>query len=173
MYRLGVCAIAADHSFDVVSRVDMAEVQNAVNQAVKEVATRFDFRGSKAQLELDAKSQTVVLTAEDGHQLRSLLELLQQRLVKRGVSLRSLETGKPEPAGGDTLKQKIVCQQGIPTEKAREMSRLLRDSKLKVTSQIQDDQLRVTAPKKDDLQAAIALLKQNDFGIELQFVNYR
>jgi len=151
----------------------MSEVQNAVNQAAKEVATRYDFRGTKAQLEFDAKAHAVTLTGDGAQQLRNLLELLQQRLAKRGVSLRALEVGKPEPAGGDTIKQTIVLRQGIPSEKAREMSRLLRESKIKITSQIQDDQLRVVGAKKDDLQAAIALLKQHDFGLDLQFVNYR
>ncbi len=165
--------MASEYSFDVVNRVDMFEVQNAVNQAHKEVAVRYDFRGTKTRLDLDLKSGTITLTAEADQQLHNLLELLQQRLAKRGVSLRALEVGKPQPAGGDTLRQIIMLRQGIPSETAREMSRLLRESNLKVTSQIQDNQLRVVGAKKDDLQAAITMLKQHDFGIDLQFVNYR
>lgn len=165
--------MAAEYSFDVVSRVDMSEVHNAVHQTAKEVATRFDFRGSKATVDLDVKAHALTLVADDSQQLRSLLELLQQRLAKRGVPLRALEAGKAEAAGGDTLRQVIVLRQGIPTEKAREMSRVLRESKLKITSQIQDDQLRVAGAKKDDLQAAMALLKKQDFDLDLQFVNYR
>lgn len=167
------CTIAAEYSFDVVSRVDMSEVQNAINQASKEVATRYDFRGTRAEINLDPKALTLTLTADDTQQLRSLLELVQQRLAKRGVSLRALEPGTPEPAEGSTLRQVIVLRQGIPSEKAREMARLLRDSKLKVSSQIQDDQLRIAGSKKDDLQAVMTLLKQQDFGVDLQFVNYR
>ena len=165
--------MATEYSFDAVSRVDMSEVHNAVQQTTKEVATRFDFRGSKAGVELDAKANTLTLVADDAQQLRSLLELLQQRLAKRGVSLRALDAGNPEAAGGNTLRQVITLRQGIPIEKAREMSRLLRESKLKVTSQFQQDQLRVTGAKKDDLQAAMTLLRQQDLDLDLQFVNYR
>ena len=166
-------AIATESSFDVVSRVDTAEVQNAVNQAQKEIATRYDFRGTKAELNFEPKANALTLTAESEAQLRSLEELLHQRLAKRGVPLRALEAGKPEAAAGGTLRLVITLRQGIPTEKAKQMQKVIRDSKLKVNAQIQDDQLRVAGAKKDDLQAAITLLRQNDFGIELQFVNYR
>lgn len=166
-------AIAAESSFDVVSRVDTAEVQNAVHQAQKEIATRYDFQGTKAELAFDPKASTLTLTAEGETQLRSLTELLHQRLAKRGVPLRALEAGKPQAAAGGTLRLVITLRQGIPSEKAKQMQKLIRDSKLKVTAQIQDDQVRVAGAKKDELQGVIALLRQNDFGIELQFVNYR
>ena len=169
----GAGAIATEYSFDVVSRVDMAEVQNAVQQAGKEVATRYDLRGAGAAIALDAKAGTVTLTAADAQPLGSLLELLQQRLAKRGVSLRAVQAGEPQPASGGTLRQVLTFQQGIPTEKGKELVRALRDAKLKVTAQLQDDQVRVNGAKKDDLQAAIALLKGADIGLDLQFVNYR
>jgi uncharacterized protein YajQ (UPF0234 family) len=167
------CVIAAEYSFDVVSRVEMAEVQNAVHQTQKEVSTRFDFRGSRAGVDLDVRAGTLTLLADNDQQMRGLLELLQQRLAKRSVSLRALDVGTPVPAAGGTLRQVITLRQGIPAEKAKQMQKLLRDSRLKVTVQIQNDQLRVAGAKKDDLQAAIALLKGTDLGLDLQFVNYR
>jgi len=157
----------------VVSRVDLAEVQNAVLQAQREVATRFDFRGSAAAVTLDAREHTLDLVADNDQQLRSLFELVELRLAKRGVSLRALEVADPAPAAGGTLRQRITLRHGIPTERAKQMQKLLRDSKLKVTSQIQEDQLRVAGAKKDDLQQAMALLRGTDFELELQFVNLR
>jgi hypothetical protein len=168
-----VCAIAGEHSFDVVSRVDMAEVQNALTQAQREVATRFDFRSGGAELALEAREGRLTLGAEDDQHLRSLLELLTQRLAKRGVSLRALDISPPEPAAGGRRKQIVALRVGIPAEKAKAMQKLLRDRKLKVTAQIQDDQLRVFGDKKDELQAAITLLRAEDYGIDLQFVNLR
>jgi hypothetical protein len=168
-----VGAIATEYSFDVVSRVDMAEVGNAVQQVAKEISTRFDLQGTRAAVQLDAKQAAITLTAEDEQQMRNLLEMLQQRLAKRGVSLKALEVGSSEPAAGGTLRRTVTLRQGIPADKGKEMARILRDSKIKVTAQIQGDQLRVAGSKKDDLQAAITLLKQRDFGMDLQFVNYR
>lgn len=165
--------MAAEYSFDAVSRVDMNEVANAVNQTRKEIQTRFDFQGSKAALDLDQKAWTVTLTGDDDQKLRNMLEILQQRMAKRGISMRALDVGPPQQAGGGVKKQTVTLRHGITTEKAKEMQRLLRDSKLKISSQIQDDQLRVSGAKKDDLQAAIAVLRKGDFGIELQFVNLR
>jgi uncharacterized protein YajQ (UPF0234 family) len=157
----------------VVSRVDLAEVQNALVQAQREVATRFDFKDGGAELELDARQRTITLVAEDDQHLRSLLELLTQRLAKRAVSLRALDISRPEATAGGRRRQIITLRVGIPTEKAKAMQKLLRDKKLKVVAQIQDDQLRVFGDKKDDLQAAIALLRSHDFGLDLQFVNLR
>ena len=165
--------MATEYSFDVVSRVDGAEVSNAVLQAQREVGTRFDFRGSAAQIVHDARTGTIELLADHDQQLGSLLELLQLRLAKRGVSLRALDIGATVPAARGAVRQTITLQQGIPTDKAKQMQKLLRDSKLKITSQIQEDQLRVSGGKKDDLQAAIAVLQGTDFGLDLQFVNRR
>ena len=169
----GVGPIASQYSFDVVSRVDMAEVTNAVQQVGKEIATRFDLQGTRAQVEFDAKQGSIVVTAEDVQQMRNLQELLQQRLAKRGVSLKALEVGAPGPGASGTVRSTVTLRQGIPAEKGKELTRVLRDSKLKLTAQIQGDQLRVTGAKKDDLQTAITLLKQQDVGLDLQFVNYR
>jgi uncharacterized protein YajQ (UPF0234 family) len=162
-----------EHSFDVVSRVDLAEVQNAVNQARKEIQTRFDFQGSAAELELDLKAPAITLLAEDRQRLRNMLEILRARLAKRGVSMRALQIDEVTAASGGLQKQTITLQQGIPVDKAKAMQTLLRNSKLKVSSQLQADQVRVYGDKKDDLQAAIALLRRHDFGLDLQFVNLR
>lgn len=166
-------AIAAQFSFDVVSRVDLAEVNNAVNQAAKEISTRYDLRGSKARIDFDEKQGQLTLVAEDDFKLRAVVDILETRLVKRGVSLKALVSQKPEEAAGGMLRQVIKLQQGIPEDKARQMTKAVKASKLKVTIQIQGDQLRVSGAKKDDLQAVIALLKGEDHGLELQFVNYR
>lgn len=151
----------------------MSEVQNAIQQVAKEIATRFDLQGTRAQVQFDAKQAAIVVTAEDAQQMRNLMELVQQRLAKRGVSLKALEVGEPEAGPSGTLRSTVTLRQGIAADKGKEMARILRDSKLKVTAQIQGDQLRVAGAKKDDLQAAITLLKGHDFGIDLQFVNYR
>ena len=163
----------ADYSFDVVSRVDMAEVDNAVNQTRKEIQTRFDFQGSAAALDLDAKAYAITLSGEDDQKLRNILEILQQRLAKRGVSMRALQVAEPVQAGGSLRRQIITLRHGIPADKAKEMQSLLRASKLKVTAQVQADQLRVAGGKKDELQVAIGLLRKADFEIDLQFVNLR
>lgn len=157
----------------MVSRVDLAEVQTAVHQVQREVGTRFDFRGTKAAISMEPREGTLTLIGESDLQLHSLLELVQQRLAKRGVSLRALAIADPVPAGGSTLRQIITVSQGIPADKAKQLQKLLRDNKVKVNAQFQEDQLRVAGSKKDDLQAAIAMLKAQDFGLDLQFVNYR
>jgi uncharacterized protein YajQ (UPF0234 family) len=163
--------LAKDNSFDVVSRLDLQEVDNAVNQAVREMANRFDFKGSKSTIVLN--EDNLVITADDDFKLKSVREILEQKLVKRGVSLKALVYQKPEKAAGDTVRQKVDLIQGIDKDRAREMTKLIKNSKLKVQAAIQDNQLRVTAKNRDDLQAVIRLLKDNDFGIPLQFVNYR
>lgn len=165
--------MASDSSFDVVSKVDMAEVVNAVNQSTKEMETRFDFRGSKASINLDEKKGELTLVGDDEMKLKNVIDILQTKLVKRGIPLRSLDYGKVDDAAGGTLRQVITLKQGIQQDKAKQITQAIRDSKLKVKSEIRGEEIRVTAPKKDDLQAVIQLLRSKDFGIELQFSNYR
>jgi uncharacterized protein YajQ (UPF0234 family) len=165
--------MATDYSFDVVSKVNMAEVVNAVNQATKEMETRFDFRGSKSSITLDEKKGELTVIGDDELKLKNVIDILQTKLVKRGVSLKALEYGKVEDAAGGTLRQVITLKQGIPQDKAKQITAAIRESKLKVKAEIRGDEIRVSGPKKDDLQAVIAMLRTKDFGIELQFVNYR
>ncbi|KGP75922.1 hypothetical protein JT05_08000 [Desulfosporosinus sp. Tol-M] len=163
--------MAKDSSFDIVSKVDMPEVNNAVQQAQKEVANRFDFKNSKSSIKLEADK--IVLISDDDFKLSNVVDILEGKLVKRGVSLRALEYGKAQKAAGDTVKQEIKLLQGITQEKSKLMIKVLKDSKIKVVSSIQGDEIRVTGKNKDDLQAVITLLRKEDFGIELQFINYR
>jgi cyclic-di-GMP-binding protein len=165
--------MATDSSFDVVSKVDMAEVVNAVNQATKEMETRFDFRGSKSSIKLDEKEGTITLIGDDEMKLRNVDDILQTKLAKRGIALRALDYGKAENAATGTLRQVITLKQGIAQEKSKPITQAIRDSKLKVKAEIRGDEIRVTGAKKDDLQAAIQLLRSKDFGIELQFINFR
>ncbi len=165
--------MADEHFFDIVCDVDLQEVSNAVNQAMKEIGQRFDFKGSKSSIELDKDKGTLTLISDDENKLRSVIDILQSKLVKRAVSLKALNYGKVEPAAGNTVRQIVTLQQGIPQEKAKEMVKLIKDTKLKVTAEIQKDQVRVRAKKIDDLQTIIAKLKEKDFGIHLQFTNYR
>ncbi len=161
-------------SFDVTSNVDLQEVDNALNQARKEVAQRYDFKGSKASIEFDAKESKLVLVADDEFKLNSLWEVVQTRFVRRNVPVRNLSRGAVQPAANTTVRQEITLQQGIPTEKAKDIVRFLKDAKLKkVQASIQGDQLRVQSPSKDDLQEAMRLLRDGDFGVALQFGNYR
>jgi uncharacterized protein YajQ (UPF0234 family) len=161
----------ADASFDVVSKVDMQEVDNALNQAKKELAQRFDFKGTGTSVEWAGKEILVVSKAEQ--RAVAALEVLKERLVRRSVSLKSLEASDPKPAGGGTYRIECKFIEGIPEEKAKALAKTLRQSKLKIQAQVQGDQLRVTGKNKDDLQQAIALLKANDEGLALQFTNYR
>jgi hypothetical protein len=163
----------AEHSFDIVSRVDLQEVSNAVNQAMKELGQRFDFRGSKSSIELDRGSSTIVLISDDKQKLKSVTDVLEGKLVKRKVPLRALQYGKVEDAFSGTVRQTVSLQQGIPTEKGKEIVKIIKKSKLKVQAEIQKDQLRVRAKKIDDLQEVIKMLKDADLGIHLEFVNYR
>lgn len=163
----------ADYSFDVVSKVNMAEVVNAVDQTQREMKTRYDFRGSKSTVDLDEKKGQITILADDGMKLRAVLDILQTRLVRRGVGLRALEYGRVEDAAGGMLRQVITLRQGIPQDKAKQMTAAIRAAKLKVKAEIRGDEIRVSGPKKDDLQAVIQLLRSQDFGLELQFVNYR
>ena len=161
-------------SFDVTSGVDIQEVDNAVNQARKEVAQRYDFKGSRAALELNRAENTIVLTADDEFKMNALWEILQTRLVRRGVPTKNLTPGEIERAANDTVRRTITLQQGIPAEAAREIVKLLKDRKLKkVQAAIQADQVRVSSASKDELQEAIRVLREHDFGVALQFGNYR
>lgn len=165
--------MADEHSFDIVSKVDLQEVSNAVQQAMKEISQRFDFKGSKSNIELDKEKNEILIVSDDEYKLKSVADILQGKLVKRKVSLKSLIYGKVEPALSGTVKQTINLQQGIPVEKAKEVIKIIKDTKLKVQSEIQKDQIRVKAKKIDDLQSAISFLKEKDFGIHIEFVNYR
>jgi hypothetical protein len=165
--------MAQEFSFDVVSRVDLQEVANAVQQASKAIATRFDFRGSKSKIEWNEKETTLTLTSDDAGKLKSVVDILETRLVKRGVAVKSLDFGKVEDAAGGTVRQVVKVQQGIASEKAKEIVKAIKDRKLKVQASIQSDQVRVAGRSKDDLQAAIAMLRGADFGVPLQFINYR
>jgi uncharacterized protein YajQ (UPF0234 family) len=163
--------MAAENSFDVVCKVDLQEVTNALDQARREVETRYDLKGSRNEIVLDKSD--IVVTAADDMKLKAVVDILQGRLHRRGVPLKALTYGKVEDAAGGVKRQKISLQQGIPIEKAREIVRLIKDTKLKVQAAIQEDQVRVSGKNRDDLQRVIALLKDRDLGIALQFANYR
>jgi uncharacterized protein YajQ (UPF0234 family) len=163
----------SEFSFDVVSKLDLQEVENAFNQANKEIQTRFDFKGSVSKIDWDKKESNLTLYSDDENKLKSVIDILQGKLVKRGISLKALDYQKIEPAERATVRQVIKIKQGIESEKAKEIVRAVKDSKIKAQASIQGDQLRVTSKSKDDLQAVIALLKGADFGVPLQFTNYR
>jgi uncharacterized protein YajQ (UPF0234 family) len=163
--------MAQQNSFDIVSQVDTAEVANAINQTVKEVRQRFDFKGSSANVVLEKTE--LLLTAEDETKLRNMNDILQQKLVRRTVPLKALSYGDIEPAAGGTVRQRVQIQQGIPQEKAKEVVRYIKDSKVKVQASIQGDVIRVSGRDRDTLQEVIALLKNKDFAIHMQFTNYR
>jgi cyclic-di-GMP-binding protein len=163
--------MAQQNSFDIVSQVDRAEVLNAVNQTMKEVRQRFDFKGSKANVTLEEKE--LMLSAEDETKLRNMNDILQQKLVRRGVPLKALSYANVEPAAGGTVRQRVQIQQGIPQEKARDIVKFIKDSKAKVQASIQGDLVRVSGRDRDTLQQVIAGLKAKDFGINMQFTNYR
>ncbi len=163
--------MAQQNSFDIVSQVEMAEVKNALDQAMKEVRQRFDFKGSRAEVTLE--EHDLVLHAEDETKLRNMNDILQQKLVRRGVPLKALSYGRVEPAAGGTVRQRAAIQQGIPTDKAKEIVKFIKETKLKVQAAIQGDVVRVTGRDRDTLQDVIARLKAKDFGINMQYTNYR
>lgn len=163
--------MAKDCSFDVVSEVDLQEVDNAVNQALKEVGQRFDFRGSKSTITLDGV--TIKVVSDDDHKLNNVVEILQSKIIKRGISLKNLDYGKIESGFSGTSRQIITVKKGLDKEKAKAVIAFIKTSKSKVQAQVQDDQVRVTGKNKDDLQNAIAELRQHDFDIALQFINFR
>jgi len=165
--------MADQNSFDVVSEVNIQEVKNALDQTMKEITQRFDFKGSKSKVTLEENETALVLISDDEAKLKSVTDILQNKLVKRNVSLKSLDYGKVEQALAGTVRQKIVITQGIASEKAKDISKAIRDAKFKAQTQIQGDQLRVTSKSRDELQEVIAFLKGKDFGIPLQFTNYR
>ncbi|HEX4036634.1 MAG TPA: YajQ family cyclic di-GMP-binding protein [Acidobacteriaceae bacterium] len=164
--------MAADNSFDIVSKVDMQEVRNAMDQATKEVHTRFDLKNSKSEITLEGED-AIQLASADEYKLQAVTEILRQKLVKRGVSLKALTFGKVEPAAGSSVRQKISLQQGIAGEKAKEIVRIIKDSKKKVQASIQGDTVRVSGKDRDSLQEVMALLRGSDLGIDMQFTNYR
>jgi cyclic-di-GMP-binding protein len=162
----------AENSFDIISKVDLQEVSNALQQALKEIHTRYDLKDSKSDIQLDNK-EGLVLSSADEYKLKAVNDVLQTKLVKRGVSLKALTYGAIEPAAGATVRQKVSLQQGIPIEKAREIVKQVKNSKLKVQASIQGDFVRVSGKDRDTLQQVIAMIKQSDFGIDMQFTNYR
>lgn len=165
--------MAAAHSFDVVSRIDMQEVDNAFNQTLKEMHTRYDFKGSKSSIELRPKEREIVILAEDEFRRRAILDMLENKLVRRSVPLKGLVYGQPADAAQGMVRQTISLQTGIDTEQARRIVRMIKDMKRKVQAAIQEDQVRVTAAKIDDLQEVIAMLREADLPFDTQFVNYR
>jgi cyclic-di-GMP-binding protein len=166
--------MAAQVSFDVTSGVDLQEVDNAVNQAKKEIGQRYDFKGSKASIELKRAENTIELVADDNFKMDAVWEVLQTRLVRRSVPAKNLKPSDIEPMAGGLVRRSVALQQGIPSEAAKAIVKFLKDQKLKkVQGAIQGDQVRISSPSKDDLQQAIHLLKAQDFGVELQFGNYR
>jgi uncharacterized protein YajQ (UPF0234 family) len=164
--------MATDNSFDIVSKVDIQEARNAIEQAIKEVRARFDLKDSHSEIKLEG-DDAIQLASADEYKLEAVKDILSQKLVKRGISLKALTYGKLEPATGSSVRQKITLQQGIPTEKAKEIVRILKDSKKKAQASIQGDTVRVSSKDRDTLQEVIALLKAKDLGIDMQFTNYR
>jgi cyclic-di-GMP-binding protein len=163
-----------ENTFDIVNKLDMQEVANAIQQALKEIHTRFDLKDSKSNIEVEGKDKDeIVMHSVDEYKLKAVNEILQQKLVKRGVSLKGLTYATVEAAAGATVRQKITLTQGIPIEKAKEIVKTIKDSKMKVNASIQGDVVRVSGKDRDALQTAIALLRQKDFGVDLQFTNYR
>jgi cyclic-di-GMP-binding protein len=164
--------MADEFSFDVVSKLNLQEVENAVNQANKEIQTRFDFKGSVSRIDWD-KKEILTLYSDDEQKLKSVIDVMQSKLVKRGVSLQALDYQKIEPAESATVRQPIKMKQGIESEKAKAIVKAIKDAKLKVQASIQGDQLRVSSKSKDELQATINFLRGQDYGLPLQFTNYR
>jgi len=164
--------MAADNSFDIVSKVDIQEVRNAIDQASKEVNARFDLKNSNSTIKLEGED-TIQLASADEYKLKAVIEILQQKVLKRGISLKSLTYEKLEQATGNSVRQKVKLTQGIASEKAKEIVRVIKDSKKKVQASIQGETVRITGKDRDTLQEAIALLKNHDFGIDMQFTNFR
>ena len=165
--------MATDNSFDVVSKIEMPEVVNAISQALKEVLARYDLKDSKSSIELNEKDLKIILASSDDYKIKAVNDILQSKLLKRGVPIRNLDYGPVLPASGSTVRQEVKLKQGLETEKAKEVVKAIKDSKLKVTPSIMGDYVRVASKDRDTLQQAIALLKGGDFGVDLQFTNYR
>ena len=162
---------ASENSFDIACKLDMQEVSNAINQSKREIETRYDLKGSKN--DIVQEKMDLVLTAPDDMKLKAVLDILQSKLHRRGIDLKALTIGDPESAAGSTLRQRVSLQDGVPMEKAKEIVRLIKDSKIRVQASIQENQVRVSGKNRDDLQSIIALVKAKDLGIALQFTNYR
>lgn len=163
--------MASENSFDIVSKMDMQELNNAVNQAEREIENRFDFKGSKSSLKLE--KDALIITSDDEYKLNAVIDILQTKMIKRGLSIKNVEYGKIEPASMGTVRQRLALKQGIDQENAKKINILIRDSKLKVKSQIQGDQIRVTGKSKDDLQTIMLLLRKADLPLDLQFTNFK
>ncbi|MGH7619114.1 MAG: YajQ family cyclic di-GMP-binding protein [Gemmatimonadaceae bacterium] len=166
--------MAQNSSFDVTTGVDLQEVDNAINQAQKEIAQRYDFKGSQASIEFKRAEALLLLVADNDFQMRALFDVVQTRLIKRGVSVKNLDVGEIKQAGGDTVRREVKLKTALDGETAKKVAAAIKDAKLKkVQASIQGDQVRVTSPSKDELQEAMALLRKGDFGVELKFGNYR
>lgn len=165
--------MAKQNSFDIVSKIDLAEVKNAVNQAMKEIRQRYDLKNTDSEIDLQEADNRLVLASRDDYSLKAVNEVFQQRLVRRGVSLKALTYGDIEPAAKDTVRQTVTLQQGISTETGKEIVKLIKRQKLKVQASIQEDMVRVSGKDRDSLQEVIALIKEQDFDIDMQFTNYR
>lgn len=165
--------MANQFSFDIVSEVDYQEVDNAINQALKEIIQRYDFKGSKSEITLNKKEHIIKIASDDEFKLKSVIDILQNKMIKRGISIKAMKYGNIEPAAGSSVRQEIKLQQGIEKEDAKKIVRIIKDSKLKVQSTIQDEQVRVTGKDKDDLQALMKLMKDSELEFAFQFTNYR
>lgn len=165
--------MAAQFSFDIVSEVDLQEVDNAINQASKEIHQRYDFKGSKSEITLNKKENTINLVSDDEYKLKSVIDVLQNKLIKRGISVNAMKYGTVESASGGTVRQELKLQQGIEKDDAKYIVKLIKDSKLKVQASIQENQVRVSGKAKDDLQSVMKLLKDSDLKFAFQFTNYR
>jgi cyclic-di-GMP-binding protein len=165
--------MASDNSFDVVSKIEMPEVVNAISQALKEVIARYDLKDSKSTIELNEKDLKIILASADDYKIKAVNDILQSKMLKRGVPIRNLDYGPVLPAAGSTVRQEVKLKQGLETEKAKLVVKAIKDSKLKVTPTIMGDYVRVASKDRDTLQQVIALLRGEDFGVELQFTNYR
>jgi uncharacterized protein YajQ (UPF0234 family) len=165
--------MADQNSFDVVSKVDMQEIKNAIDQALKEIHQRFDFKGTKTELTLKEKENELVIVSDDDYKLKSVVDILKAKLIKRNVSVKAFEFGTVEPALGGTVRQTAKIQNGLTTEKAKEIAKEIKEGKFKAQAQIQGDQLRVQSKSRDELQVVITFLKGKDFGVDLQYINYR
>ena len=164
----------ADSSFDIVSELNLQEVDNAINQAQKEIAQRYDFKGSKASIDFKRAENLIALVADSDFQMTALFDVIQTKLIKRGVPVKNLDVGEIKPAGGDTVRREIKLKTSLDSDTAKKVAAAIKDAKLKkVQASIQGDQVRISGPSKDDLQEAIALLRSKDFGVELKFGNYR
>lgn len=165
--------MASESSFDIACEIDLQEVDNAVNTAMKEINQRFDFKGSSSSIELDKGTGKLKFISDDEYKMKSVIEILIVKLIKRGVSVKALDFDNIEKAGGNTVRQSASIQQGIPQDKAKEIVKIIKGLKLKVNASIQEDKVRVKGKKRDDLQAVMAAVKAEEFDVELQFINYR